>query len=117
MSEALRHEVRPFGIRVSIVAPGDTKTRITDNRTITADATTHDFYPAFPRALKRTGTDEQNGPGPEGVARLVHRIVTTPNPRLRYTVGPLSERAAVWLKRFAPYVAVEYGMRWYYGLE
>ena len=61
-------------------------------------------------ALERTATDEQNGPGPEGVARLLHKIVTTPNPRLRYTVGPAVQRVAVWLKRLLPYAALEYGM-------
>jgi hypothetical protein len=33
-----------------------------------------------------------------------------------YTVGPVAQRAAVWLKRLMPYAVVEYGMRRYYGL-
>ncbi len=50
-----------------------------------------------PRA--RIEKDEQNGPDPAGVARLIGKIVENPNPRLRYTVGPAPERLMVWLKR------------------
>jgi hypothetical protein len=37
----------------------------------------------------------------------VDRILQTRNPRLRYSCGPLSERAALWLKRLAPFSLVE----------
>lgn len=97
MMESLRIEVRPFGIRVVLIEPGNTKTAITQNRTVTVDTATRDAYRSFPAALKRTATEEQNGPGPEGVARMVYEIVNTPNPR--------------------PNAALEYGMRKYYGVE
>jgi NAD(P)-dependent dehydrogenase (short-subunit alcohol dehydrogenase family) len=116
MSESLRLEVRPFGIRVVIIEPGDTKTEITQNRRL-AEATSQQVYGSFAAALKRTAEDEQNGPGPEGVARLLWRIVNAPSPRLRYTVGPATQRAAVWMKRLLPYSLMEYGMRRYYGLD
>ena len=116
MSESLRLEVAPFGVHVVIIEPGDTRTPITQNRTITADSMIRAKYPSFAAALNRTAADERNGPGPETVARLLLRIVNTRNPRLRYTVGPPVQRAAVWLKRLLPYAALEYGMRRYYGI-
>ena len=117
MMESLRMEVRPFGVRVVLIEPGDTRTPFGENRTVTADAATRDSYRWFPTALSRMVKDEQNGPGPEGVARRLHRIVNTKNPRLRYTTGPAVQRAAVWLKRLLPNAALEYGMRKYYGLD
>ena len=39
------------------------------------------------------------------------------HPRLRYTIGPAPQRAAVWLKRLMPYSVLEYSMRTYYGLQ
>jgi short-subunit dehydrogenase len=117
MTESLRLEVRPFGIRVVLIEPGDTRTEITQNRTLAEAATDQRVYASFAAALKRTADDEQNGPGPEGVARLLCRIVNTRNPRLRYTVGPATQRAAVWMKRLLPYAFMEYGMRRYYGLK
>jgi hypothetical protein len=62
-------------------------------------------------------SDEQNVRGPEGVARLLYRVIRTANPRLRYTVGPPVQRAAVGLKRLRPNALLQYGLRLYYGLH
>jgi len=115
LSEALRMEVRPFGIRVVIIEPGDHKTALTQNRQFT-EMSSDAYRQSFEAALARTAHDEQSGPGPEQVARLLYRIVNRRNPRLRYTIGPVAQRAAVWLKRLAPNSILEYGMRTYYGL-
>jgi NAD(P)-dependent dehydrogenase (short-subunit alcohol dehydrogenase family) len=114
-SESLRMEVRPFGIRVVIIEPGDHKTALTENRRLEA-LPGSPYSDSFQAALAKTAHDEQNGPGPEQIARLLHRIVNQRNPRLRYTIGPAAQRAAVWLKRLTPYSLVEYVMRTYYGL-
>ena len=115
LSESLRMEVRPFGVKVVIIEPGDHKTAITENRTEMSGGT--DAYgQSLQAALARTAHDEQSGPGPEQVARLLYRIVNTRDPRLRYTVGPATQRAAVWLKRLLPYSVTEYSMRSYFGL-
>jgi len=115
LSESLRMEVRPFGVKVVIIEPGDHKTAITENRTEMSGGT--DAYSqSFQAALARTAHDEQSGPGPEQVARLLYQIVNTRNPRLRYTIGPATQRAAVWLKRFLPYSITEYSIRSYFGL-
>jgi NAD(P)-dependent dehydrogenase (short-subunit alcohol dehydrogenase family) len=117
LSEALRLEVRRFGIRVVIIEPGDHKTALTQNRRLTAMSNETDAYrESFEAALARAAQDEQSGPGPEQVARLLHRIVNNPDPRLRYTIGPAAQRAAVWLKRLLPYSILEHGMRNYYSL-
>ena len=112
LSEALRMEVRPLGIRVMLIEPGDHKTGLTQSRHVTQN----NYGRSFEVALARTEQDEQNGPGPEQVARLLHRIVNQRNPRLRYTVGPVSQRASVWLKRFLPNGLMEYGVRRHFGL-
>jgi len=117
MTESLRLEVAPFGIRVVLIEPGDTRTPITQNRETVNALSGSSAYRSFDEALKQTATDEQNGPGPEIVAQLVNRVVNTRNPRLRYTVGPPVQRMAVWMKRLLPNAAMEYGMRKYYGLD
>jgi NAD(P)-dependent dehydrogenase (short-subunit alcohol dehydrogenase family) len=115
LSESLRMEVRPFGIRVVIIEPGDHKTALTENRRVEL-LPESPYSDSFQAALAKTAHDEQSGPGPEQIARLLHRIVNQRNPRLRYTIGPAPQRAAVLLKRLAPYSLVEYVMRTYYGV-
>jgi NAD(P)-dependent dehydrogenase (short-subunit alcohol dehydrogenase family) len=116
LSEALRLEVRPFGIRVVLVEPGDHRTGLTENRRPTAAARANPAYrDRFERAVKRMAADERNGPPPEAVARLLHRIIQLKKPRLRYTVGPVAERAVPLLKRALPYAAIEKMVDLYYS--
>jgi NAD(P)-dependent dehydrogenase (short-subunit alcohol dehydrogenase family) len=117
LSEAMRLEVKSLGINVSVIQPGDHRTGLTQNRRFTAPSREDVVYGRpFRAALARTARDEQGGPEPERVARLVYRIVNLREPRLRYTVGPPAQRAAVWLKRILPYSVIEHGMRVYYHL-
>jgi NAD(P)-dependent dehydrogenase (short-subunit alcohol dehydrogenase family) len=116
-SESLRLEARPFGIRVVVIEPGDHKTPLTFHRRRALGSQGDRVYTAFEAAIESMAHDEQNGPAPEGVARLLHRIIETPNPRLRYTIGPIAQRAAVFMKRLLPYAVTEYGMRAYYKLS
>jgi NAD(P)-dependent dehydrogenase (short-subunit alcohol dehydrogenase family) len=116
LSEALRMEVRPFGIRVVLIEPGDHRTALTENRRATAASGRNPAYRnRYERAVSRMETDERNGPAPEAVARLLRRVIKLKQPRLRYTVGPLSERAVPILKRALPYQAIERLMSRYYS--
>jgi len=113
LSESLRMETRHLGIKVVLVEPGDHRTSFTRNRRTVAP--TEPYKHRFRQAIERMEKDEQNGPGPAGVAKLIGRIVEMPSPRLRYTVGPAPERAMVWLKRLMPYWVVEATMKNYYA--
>ena len=62
-------------------------------------------------------TDEQSGPTPESVAFLVHKVLNMKNPRLRYTTGTSSQRAAVWMKRLLPHWVTERVIRAHYRLD
>lgn len=104
LTESLRYEVRPFGIHAVLVEPGDHRTALTNNRRSLKSTT---YADAAKRAIACMAQEEQAGPDPINVARLVHRILMARNPRLRYTCGPLSQRAAVWLKRLTPFALVE----------
>ncbi len=111
LTESLRLEVKPLGINVVLVEPGDHRTKLTANRRITAAST---YAPRSTQAIARMANDEQHGPDPIRVARLINKILNTTNPRLRYTTGPMPQRAAVFLKRLAPYSLVEKIMHLYY---
>jgi NAD(P)-dependent dehydrogenase (short-subunit alcohol dehydrogenase family) len=115
LSEALRLEASPFGVRVTILEPGDFRTAFTANRRRTEEIG-ECYRTTCEAALERMAQDEQHGRSPLPVARLVLKIVNTPAPRLRYTAGPAEQRAAVWCNRWLPNGIVERGLRAYYRL-
>ena len=116
-TEALRMEVAPFGIRVVLVEPGDFRTGFTGNRRFAAPGASDAYRERQARAIGVMEHDETLGGTPEAVARLIHRIVTSRSPRLRYAVGPVSERLALLLKRFAPARLFEWGIATYYRVR
>ena len=118
MSEALRMEVKRFGIHVALVEPGDTRTEFTANRRNTQAAAESPVYrETYRRALAQIEADERNGAPPEAVARIVMRIVATPRPRVRYLVGPFHQKLAVLVKRLVPSGLFERIIMMVYGVK
>ena len=93
-SESLWHEVRPFGISVSLVEPGFVNTPIGE-----ASPEAERELPAYnvtrKRMLAKFGQSLASGIPPEQVARRVLQIVERKAPGLRYRVGA----QATWLPR------------------
>lgn len=117
MTEALRMEVRPFGIRVALIEPGDFKSEFPANRVNTAGSVKSDIYrEQMERCVGVMREEEKNGKTPYPVARLVERIINDPSPRLRYTVGPFGERLGPKLKSILPYKLYEYLFMKHYKL-
>jgi NAD(P)-dependent dehydrogenase (short-subunit alcohol dehydrogenase family) len=103
LTEALRMEVRPFGVRVVLVEPGDFATGFTDRRRKTAASAESPVYrDRFARAIAAMEKDERGADPPAAVARTIAAIVADPAPRLRYTVGPALQRASPLLKSLLP---------------
>jgi NAD(P)-dependent dehydrogenase (short-subunit alcohol dehydrogenase family) len=117
MTEALRMEVRPFGIRVALIEPGDFKSEFPANRVSTVDSLKSGVYrELLERCVGVMREEEKNGKAPVPVARLAERIINDPSPRLRYTVGPFGERLGPKLKSILPYRIYEYLFMKHYKL-
>jgi len=118
LSEALRMEVKAFGVHVVLLEPGDIHTAFTANRRNTrASGATSAYYETYTRVLEKIESDERNGAQPEVVARTVARIIAIPAPKARYVVGPFYEKLAVLLKRLSPDALFEWIMRLNYGVK
>lgn len=103
LSEALRIEVLPFGVRVVLVEPGDVNTSFTSNRQTAGEALRGDEYDElFCRAMAIGERNEAAGIAPERIALLVENIIERPRPKLRYSIGPAFERCAPVLKHALP---------------
>jgi NAD(P)-dependent dehydrogenase (short-subunit alcohol dehydrogenase family) len=117
LSDALRLEVRPFGIRVVLVEPGDIRTSFPLNRVWTAESREDSPYHASRRKARAAfERAEARAPGPERVARLIGKIVGCRSPAARYAVGSLPDRAVVALLRWLPRRFVDAVVRRAYDL-
>ncbi|MGH9184833.1 MAG: oxidoreductase [Acidimicrobiales bacterium] len=109
ISDALRFEVRPFGIAVSLVEPGAVATAFGDTAVATITASepsgseASDYAP-FRALLAAKINDAYEGSGskrassPERVAAVIEKAVTSPRPKPRYLVGA-DARLLVRLRR------------------
>ena len=104
LSESLRTELWPLGIRVALVEPGLFRTRFHENQAMAAGIDFEEGDPYRPY-LERYGSRGDNflvrGKDPIRVARVIHRIVESRRPRLRYQVG-IESHLGVLAARFLP---------------
>lgn len=107
MTEALRIEVKPFGIKISIVEPGDIKTGFTAGRQYVRASDNSVYKEKFLKAVNKMERDEQNGPPPKAVVNSILKIVTSKNPPVRIVAG-FSYKILVVLKRLLPAKLVEF---------
>ena len=102
-AEALRMEVKPFGIDVSLIEPGDFKTGFTAARVRVAGGNVASPYHATcQRAVRQMEQDERTGPDPAIVADSILRLLDAKRPPLRVRVGALVQKVAVSLKAALP---------------
>ena len=96
---ALANEVRPFGIAVTSVQPGDIRTGFTSARKKTADG--DDIYEGrISRSIGRMEKDEQNGMDPDVAGRYIARIALRKKVKPIYTIGLGYKCLAVLCKLF-----------------
>jgi len=94
ISDALRFELRGFGIRVVIIEPGLIRSRFADTAVGSIDGPADDVYRAFHAGVARATRDayvkglaSKLAGTPEDVAAVIEKAISTPRPRPRYTVS------------------------------
>jgi NAD(P)-dependent dehydrogenase (short-subunit alcohol dehydrogenase family) len=117
-TEALRMEVRPFGISVSMIEPGDFATSFTANRRMTKETQPASaYYEPATRAIATMARDEQGNRDLSPVVAAVETILRSRRPALRYPRANAVQRIFNSLRPFLPQVLSEYLIRDAYGLK
>lgn len=106
MSDALRRELRPFGVTVSVVQPGTIVTPIWEKVTGWGQEVLDSGHPETDRYrdsfLRFLATNEQQAKEsktrPEDFADVVTRALTDPRPKTRYPVGSDMVAASVLVR-------------------
>jgi short-subunit dehydrogenase len=112
-SRSLRHELRPWGIRVAVVAPFDVHTDIPLEIGFPEGSAYREAAQAV-KVLRDKGLAE--APGPDMVARKVLSVIRARRPRLFNVVGRGAALTSI-LVRILPERVTENAVRSRYGLK
>jgi short-subunit dehydrogenase len=94
ISDALRHEVRPFGVDVALIEPGFVKTRFGNTAAERKGQDEDGPYASYEAQVVETAMTWQEGPNaklacsPEDVAEVIEKAIAAAKPRARYRVAP-----------------------------
>ena len=120
ISDALRFEVRDFGVAVSIIEPGLITTEFGDTAASGVDDTdTGGDYGDFNRAVAKATAEAYEGPmaklggGPDKVARKILKAISARRPRTRYPITasarvPLTLHAVLPDRGWDAFVATQF---------
>lgn len=95
----LQNELRPYGVRVAAMLPGDVKTGFTAAREKNCKGA--EVYPALLRSISTMEHDEQNGMSPARIADRLYRISRERNPKGLYSCG-IQYQACLLLGKLLP---------------
>tara|TARA_B100000809_G_scaffold266867_1_gene332342 strand:+ start:4309 stop:5118 length:810 start_codon:yes stop_codon:yes gene_type:complete len=99
LTEALRMEVKQFGIRVCSVQPGDFATNISANRP-TAEINKDSAYrPMFEKINQQVNIEVAEAKDPIVVGEGILKILKQKSPQVRYRIGPFMQKLSVKLKK------------------
>ena len=104
-SRALAQEVKPYGVQVVAVLPGDTRTGFTAARLTETDNGI--YSERVKRSVAKMEHDEQTGTDPQKVAETIYKACLENNPKTSYVVG-FSYKAIEVLNRLLPQKLIDY---------
>ncbi len=107
MTEGLRMELQPYGVKVALIEPGDTKTGFTNSRIYVKASKDSAYKHVFDKSVARMIKDEQGGPPPVAVVNAARKIIGSSNPPVRIVAGPINKILA-FLKKILPSRAAEF---------
>ncbi len=111
LSDALRYELRPFGIDVALIEPGIIRTNF--ESTAVADLATYRQTPyrnAIEKYEQMSKTADRFASNPIVIAKAISRAVRARRPSARY-VAPRSTNFFIWFRAIAPTAMWDWAMR------
>ncbi len=102
ITEALRMEVKSFGIQITNVAPGDFATNIAAGRYHAPVVKGSAYEVPYGNTLKEMDSHVDSGSNPNEMAEAIFTIIQTKNPKVHYKVGAFLQKFSIVLKRILP---------------
>ncbi|MGS2741751.1 SDR family oxidoreductase [Sinomicrobium sp. M5D2P17] len=102
ITEALRMEIKAFGVQAVNVAPGDFATNIAVGRYHAPVIQGSPYEKIYGNTLEMMNDHVDSGGDPEEMARAVYRIMQQRSPAVHYKVGAFKQKLSIVLKRVLP---------------
>ena len=102
ITEALRMEVKPFGVTITNVAPGDFATNIASGRYHAPLVKGSPYETSYGNTLAMMDEHVDGGSNPNEMAEAIYAIMKSPNPNVHYKVGAFMQKFSIVLKRILP---------------
>ena len=102
ITEALRMEVKAFGIHITNVAPGDFATNIAAGRYHAPVVKGSAYEVTYGKSLKEMDNHVDSGSNPNEMATAIFAIIQEENPKIHYKVGAFMQKFSIVLKRILP---------------
>ena len=99
VSEAIRMEVKAFGIQIATIAPGDVATNIAAGRYHTPVFKTSAYKEKYQLNLDLMDSHVNGGMNPIKMAEKIHQIINLKQPNVHYRVGAFMEKFSILLKK------------------
>jgi NAD(P)-dependent dehydrogenase (short-subunit alcohol dehydrogenase family) len=117
MTEALRLEVKRFGINVSLLSPGDVNTEIGTRRIISHNENDEVYGKVFTKTMQQLDEHVDDGLSPDYFGPVIHKILSSKRAKRNYYAGNFSEKLGVFLKKHLPDYLFEPIVMGYYKAE
>lgn len=102
VTEAMRMEVKDFGVKITNLAPGDFATNIAAGRFHVTANKESPYYEKYNSTLENINESVAHGENPVQVALAVEKIISSKSPKVSYKVGAISQRFSILLKKMLP---------------
>ena len=102
ITEALRMEVKSFGIHITNVAPGDFATNIAAGRFHAPLIKGSAYESTYGKTLETMDEHVNHGSNPDEMANAIYSIIQNPAPKAHYKVGSFLQKFSIVLKRILP---------------
>lgn len=107
VSEAVRMEVKRFGVDVVTLAPGDYATDIAARRIYSPLKKESPYHDVYKFSLDTIDEHVDQGGDPNDFARMVHKIISRKKRNVHYSSGSFLQKLSLLLKRILPDIVFE----------
>ena len=102
VTEALRMEVKSFGVQITDVAPGDFATNIASGRYHAPVNKDSAYEKPYAATLQMMDEHVESGSNPIEMAEAIYAIIQNSSPKVHYRVGLFLQKFSIVLKKILP---------------